>query len=126
MVTASIGQDFYKTELTASGHSLLADESVQAGGADSGPVPGEFVQMGLASCTAITLRMYANRKNYLVERIKVEVSEEKIENTTIFLRTIFIEGPLSNEQRQRMLQIAEKCPVHKTLTNPIEIKTQLL
>jgi putative redox protein len=126
MVTAIIGKEHYKTELISAGHKLVADESTEAGGTDLGPAPGEFLMVALAACTAITLRMFADRKKWLVERIRVEIGSEKINATTIFNRHIYLEGSLDDEQRQRMLQIANACPVHKTLTNPIEINTQLL
>jgi putative redox protein len=125
MVIAISGKKNYKTELIASGHSLIADESIEAGGGNLGPAPGELLQLSLASCTAITLRMFAARKNWPVEEIRVEVGSEKLNDTTIFQRDVYLTGPLSEEQKQRMLQIANSCPVHKTLTHPIEIKTQL-
>ena len=68
MVSATIGLDLYKTELVATGHSLIADEPEEAGGGDLGPSPGQFLQLSLASCTAITLRMYTHRKNIVLEK----------------------------------------------------------
>jgi putative redox protein len=70
--------------------------------------------------------MYADRKKWPVEKITVEVGSEKANNITVFLRHVYLEGELTGYQRQRMMQIANSCPVHKTLTNPIEIKTALL
>lgn len=126
MVTAIIGKDQYKTELITSGHYLIADEPHELNGTNLGPAPGEFLMVSLASCTAITLRMYANRKNWSVDEIKVEVNFEKIDNKTIFNAEISLKGALDAEQRDRLLQIAKVCPVHKTLTNPIEINTKLV
>ncbi len=126
MISATIGLDHYKTELVTPGHNALADEAEDKGGTNLGPAPGEFLMMSLASCTAITLRMYADRKKWPVEKIRIEVSSEKLNDTTIFRRKVYLEGTLDETQRQRMLQIANSCPVHKTLTNPIEIKTELL
>ena len=125
MVTATIGRDAYKTELITSGHRVIADEPEEVGGGNRGPAPGEFLMISLASCTAITLRMYANRKKWNVEKIKVEVAFEKAQYKTIFKREISFEGDLDDDQRTRLLQIANSCPVHKTLTNPIEIETTL-
>ena len=125
MVTAIIGKDQYKTELITSGHRVIADESEEVGGTNLGPSPGEFLMISLASCTAITLRMYANRKKWNVEKIIVEVAFEKTQVKTIFKREISFEGDLDEDQRNRLLQIANSCPVHKTLTNPIEIETTL-
>lgn len=125
MVTAIIGREAYRTELITSGHHLIADEPDEVGGKNLGPGPGEFLMMSLASCTAITVRMYADRKQWPLEKIRVEVSSEKLGNTTLFTRHIYLEGVLDDDQRKRLLQIANACPVHKTLTNPIEIKTEL-
>ena len=126
MVTAIIGKHHFKTQLITPGHKLVADEAVDVGGTGLGPGPGEFLLIALASCTAITLRMYADRKKWDVQRISVEVGSEKVNNTTVFLRHVYLEGALDESQRTRMLQIANSCPVHKTLTNPIQIKTELL
>lgn len=126
MVTAIIGQDHYRTELITSGKTVIADEPEELGGTNEGPAPGEFLLMSLASCTAITLRMYADRKKWEVSKIKVEVASEKIDNITFFKREISLEGNLEEVQRQRLLQIANSCPVHKVLANPIEINTVLI
>lgn len=126
MVTATIGKDKYKTELFATGHELIADEPEDVGGGDTGPAPGQFLQLSLASCTAITLRMYADRKQWPLDKVKIEINTEKDGNTTLIQRDIQLEGDLTEEQRQRLLQIANACPVHKTLSNPIAINTQLL
>jgi putative redox protein len=125
MVTATIGKDRFRTEITAGGKTVIADEPEELGGTDAGPAPGEFLMISLASCTAITLRMYADRKQWPVDKISVEVNFEKVDNKTIFSREISLEGSLDDEQRKRLLQIANACPVHKTLTNPIEIQTSL-
>lgn len=125
MVIATIGQETYKTELVATGHQLIADEPLDVGGHDEGPAPGQYLQMALASCTAITLRMYANRKKWPLEKVRVEVDTEKNEGTTTFKRQIILTGDLTTEHRERLLQIANACPVHKVLTNPIEITTSL-
>ena len=125
MVTATIGLEAYRTDLFINGHELIADEREEVGGKNLGPGPGEFLMVSLASCTAITLRMYANRKQWPVEKIRVEINSEKIDNTTVFTRHIYLEGSLDDDQRTRLLQIANSCPVHRTLTNPIEIKTEL-
>jgi len=122
---AVIGRDTYRTELTARTHSIIGDEPPEAGGTDLGPRPGDFIRMGLASCTAITLRMYADRKKYDVDGIQVKVSNGPLDGKTTYISEIEITGSLTSEQRDRMLQIAKLCPVHKILTNPIEIQTQL-
>jgi putative redox protein len=125
VAVATIGNDVYRTELKARNHLVIADEPEDVGGKDLGPRPGDFYRMSLASCTAITLRMYANRKNFDVKQIEVTVSTEEGEGKTILHTNIEISGTLDEAQRQRMLQIAKLCPVHKVLTNPIEIETKL-
>lgn len=124
---AEIGMDHYLTQLTNTrGHNLLADEPPDVGGTDQGPRPGDFVRMGLAACTAITLRMYADRKNWPVEKIKVKVSNAPFDGQkTVFHTEIEITGNVDENQRERLLQIAKLCPVHKMLTNPIETETAL-
>jgi putative redox protein len=125
MVTATIGKDHYRTEIVAGNKTVVADEPEELGGSDLGPAPGEFLMISLASCTAITLRMYADRKKWPLDKVVVEVNFEKTDNKTIFNREILLEGALDAEQRNRLLQIANACPVHKTLTNPIEIQSTL-
>ena len=126
MVTATMGLDLYKTELVATGHTLIADEPEESGGGDLGPSPGQFLKLSLASCTAITLRMYAHRKNITLKKIRVEVSAERTDEKTVFQRRIYFEGLMDETQRDKLLAIANACPVHKTLTHPIEIETLLM
>ena len=123
---ATISDEIYRTELKARNHRLIADEPEDVGGKNLGPRPGDFLRMSLASCTAITLRMYANRKKFDVQQIEVTVASEEVEGKTIFNSTIEITGNLEEQQRQRMLQISKLCPVHKALTNPIEINSSLV
>lgn len=122
---ATIGREAYRTELRARKHVVIADEPPDAGGMDLGPRPGDFLRMSLASCTAITLRMYANRKGIDIEQIEVEVYTSEEPGKTQYRTNIEIKGLLTEEQRTRMMQIAKLCPVHKVLTNPIEILTSL-
>jgi len=121
VATATIGTDLYKTELKARTHTVVGDEPFDVGGKDLGPRPGDFLRMSLASCTAITLRMYANRKNMDIQQIQVTVSNGPTTDKTILQTDIQITGNISEEERARLIQIAKKCPVHKVLTNPIEI-----
>jgi putative redox protein len=125
-VSALIKTDLYKTEITTDTHQIIADEPVELGGKDIGPDPGDFLRMSLASCTAITLRMYANRKGFDVSQIEVKVHTEQHEGKVVFRSSIFIAGNIDEQQRKRMLQIAKACPVHKVLTNPIEVVTEVV
>jgi putative redox protein len=122
---ATISNDVYKTELVARKHTLVADEPVDVGGKDLGPRPGDFIRMGLAACTAITLRMYANRKKWDVQQIRVSVSNGPFAGKTSYKTEVEVTGNIDDDQRARLLQIAKLCPVHKALTNPIEIETLL-
>ena len=123
--TAVIGIDAYKTELNARTHKLIGDEPADVGGKDLGPRPGDFLRMSLASCTAITLRMYSNRKNMDVKQIEVTVSNGPTTDKTVYQTEIKITGNISDADRERLIQIAKKCPVHKILTNPIQIEHTL-
>jgi putative redox protein len=125
-ITAHIDTKNYQTILTNSRHTLIADENEEHGGEDLGPNPGELLMMSLASCTAITLRMYIDRKKWDVSTIDIHVAMEKVDDTTIFTRSIEVKGNISAEEKNRLISIAKACPVHKTLTHPIEINTKLL
>ena len=106
MTKASIASANYQVQLTNGRHRFSADEPKNLGGADSSPAPDELLEASLASCTAITLRMYADRKGWMIPTIEVSVSLERIEGKTIFSRQITILGEIAEEQRQRLLQIA--------------------
>ncbi len=106
-------------------HRLIGDEPVDAGGADAGPSPHEFLLAALGTCTSMTVKMYAERKGWPLERVEVQLTQDKREGVHVMQRTVRLEGALDDEQRARLLEIANKCPVHKTLTGKIEIETQL-
>jgi uncharacterized OsmC-like protein len=122
----------YHTDINAKGHRMVADEPVDVGGTDHGPGPYELLQSSLGACTAITVRMYADRKEMPLEAITVQLRHEKISaegNVKIdrLSRDIQLEGDLSEEQRAKLLEIADKCPVHRTLTGGhIQIDTKLV
>jgi putative redox protein len=105
-------------------HTFTADESVD-GGEDKGLAPFELLGSALAACTSMTLRGYAQRKSWPLERVDVTVEQEKTPEAHKFKRTLTLVGPLDAEQTQRLLDIANKCPVHKALTGKIEIATAL-
>ncbi len=126
-ITVHIGRDLYRTLLSNGRHEILADESPEFGGTDLGFSPSELLLSSLGACTAITLRMYADRKGWPLEEIKISLSfdYDKAAGKSIIGRNIELTGELDEEQRNRLLQIANACPIHKTLQNPIEINTQL-
>ena len=114
--------------ITAGPARFLADEPVALGGLDLGPTPHDLVSAGLAACTAQTLRLYAKRKDWPLGRVEVRVSHRRdisVKPIDIFDRMISLDGPLEEEQRQRLLEIAELCPVHKVLTAGATISTIL-
>lgn len=118
----------YATDITVGAHHLLADEPADAGGSDSGPAPKELLLSALGACTAITLRMYAERKQWPLEQVQVQLSfgdAGSSKDRTVIEREIKLTGALDEEQRQRLLQIANACPLHKILTGAVEIPTKL-
>lgn len=126
-VTASTSKETYRTVIKARGHEIIADEPLNEGGQDLGPKPGEFLASALASCTGITLRMYADRKNWDLQETMIDVTIENFpkENRSSWSMSIRLFGNLTQEQRERLLEIAGNCPVHKMLKNPIAIQTSL-
>jgi len=124
-VHASIGVENYKVALTTGRHQLISDEPLAAGGADAGPRPHELVLSGLAACTAITLRMYAGRKQWTLSTVQVECRMMKDGDHESIHRALTLAGDLNEEQRKRLADIAERTPVTLTLKRGIEIKTEL-
>lgn len=124
-------QRFTRTIYTEQ-HQWFADESKAIGGDDYGPNPYELLLAALGACTSMTLRMYAGRKQWPLDDISVSLMHQKSKreagvSVDIFRRVITLVGQsLTEDQRQRLLEIANKCPVHKTLTGQIEIQTELL
>jgi len=120
----------YTQDVIARTHKIYADEPETLGGADLGMSPFELVCAGLGACTNITLRMYAQRKDWPVTNIFVDVAYKKFglgaEMKDMFIRKITIEGALDDKQIQRMMVIAGKCPVHKMLETDNEIRTELV
>lgn len=125
-VKASLGKTKYYTEVTAGENKIITDEPIDKGGQNKGFNPIEILAASLASCTAATLRMYIERKEWDVENISVEVELENFPLTkrAVFKRDISFEGILDDEQIKRLHTIADACPVHKILTNDIEILTK--
>jgi putative redox protein len=126
-IIAHTGKELYKTEIKSATHTIISDEPESKGGKDLGFEPKELLASSLAACTSITLQMYANRKEWNLTDVKVEVSfdTDPAENKSKIIRNIQLFGDLDNDQKTRLLNIADKCPIHKILTNPIEITTEL-
>jgi uncharacterized OsmC-like protein/alpha-beta hydrolase superfamily lysophospholipase len=136
VVTASIGTRSYRTEITAGGHRLLADEPPTSGGEGHGPTPYELLAAALGACTCITLRMYADRKGWPLEAATVRLRHEKVHASDCadcpdaqrridrVVREIEFTGGLDAGQRQRLFEIADRCPVHRTLQDHVVIETR--
>jgi putative redox protein len=105
-------------------HRLLADEPVEVGGADSGPAPHDFLATALATCTAMTVLMYARRKEIALDDVDVQVEHERTPDGYALHRRIQYIGALSDGDRLRLTEIANKCPVHRTLSGTIRIDTE--
>ncbi|MGW4526206.1 OsmC family protein [Amycolatopsis sp. NPDC004378] len=136
VVVTATGDGTYTQQVTTATHELLVDEPVAVGGADAGPNPYELLLASLGSCTAITLRMYANRKEIPLTRATVRLRHDRIHAEDCakcetergmlsrITREIELEGDLDDDQRARLMLIADKCPVHRTLSSEIAIETR--
>lgn len=138
VVVTDIGKTLAQ-RIQAGRHSLTADEPVPSGGTDTGPDPYALLLAALGACTSITLRMYADRKQWPLEGVTVRLSQQKIhardcaecetkDDSRIdrITREIVLSGPLNGEQRQKLLEIADRCPVHQTLMGQKEIATRIV
>ena len=128
----------FRTEVDVGGHHLVVDEPVPVGGTDAGPSPYEMLLAGLGACTAMTLRLYADRRKWPLERVRVKLQHRKVHaqdcadcdhkpaRMDVVDRVVFLEGAaLTEEQRTKLLEIAERCPVHQTLQNKIQVNTRV-
>lgn len=129
--------DIFRVAINADGHRLRGDEPEQYGGTDSGPSPYDLLSAALGSCTVMTLNMYARRKRLALKGVRVDVQHGKIHAKDCadcqtdsgqidrFRRLIHLDGELTAEQRQRLLEIADRCPVHRTLHSEVRIDSEL-
>ncbi len=136
-IVARTRADGFRTEILAAGHVLLADEPVAVGGENAGPSPYDLLAAALASCTSMTLKMYAGFKKLELESTTVRVRHDKIhaedcrDCETVegkideFRRELELEGDLSEAERARLLEIADRCPVHRTLDGEVKVRTTL-
>ena len=136
-IVARIGDTGFRTEIMANGLSLIADEPVSVGGTNMGPTPYDYLVAGLGACTAMTLRMYADRKQWPLEEVVVSLSHKKIhardcktcETDQAMVdwieRDVELMGSLDASQSQRLMEIADRCPVHRTLESKVKIQTTL-
>ncbi len=136
-VIARTGKTGYRTDIMANGLPLIADEPESLGGTNMGPSPYDYLVAGLGACTSMTLRMYADRKKWPLDEIVVELSHKKIhakdcdtcETQKGYVdqieRELNLKGPLDDAQRQRLMEIADRCPVHRTLNSKVLINTKM-
>ena len=138
VIVSESGRDTYQQDVIVGKHRLLADEPKSFGGLDTGPSPYDFLAIALGTCTTITLRAYAKRKGLTLERAKVEVRHSKVHAQDCidcgegregridrFERLLELQGPLSEAELERLLEIADRCPVHRTLEQSSAIVTKL-
>lgn len=135
VIVSDSGKGLYSQTIQVKNHVLAADEPVEYGGNDTGPSPYEFLLAALGACTSITIRFYAKQKNWSLSKVSVYLTIEKIHaedckdcETKVgkidrIERKIVLEGDLDESQRAKLLEIANKCPVHRTLTSEVAIVT---
>jgi uncharacterized OsmC-like protein/alpha/beta superfamily hydrolase len=136
-VITRIGKSELVTDIIAGGHRLVADEPISSGGSNLGPTPYDYLMAGLGACTAMTLRLYADRKDWPLDSVTVRLNHQKIHAADCeacetkegrldqIERQIELAGALNDQQEERLLQIANRCPVHRTLKSEIMIQTAL-
>lgn len=130
VVVTENGLGRYQQAVTVGEHRFLADEPVSMGGGDAGPAPFDYLLTALGACTSMTLRMYAEIKKIPLTNVHVALKHEKVEiegrgKVDFIERRITLSGNLTEEQQVRMLEIANRCPVHRTLTGTVEIRSEL-
>jgi len=137
-VAAKLGAEGFTTQLQAGNHGFIADEPIKAGGKNLGPSPYDYISAGLAACTSMTIQMYARRKNWKIESVETHINYAKdyakdcenclddMSKIDTFSREIIIKADLDKEQLDKIISIADKCPVHKTLTTPTQVITTLI
>jgi len=128
----------FAQEIIAGPHRIVGDEPTSVGGTDRGPTPYDLLLAGLGSCTSMTIAMYARRKQWALERVTVRLRHSRVHaedcaecetrmgKLTLIERDIELDGVLDEDQRARLLAIANHCPVHLTLTSQMEIRTRLV
>jgi putative redox protein len=126
-VEVSTGEGKFAQNVSVGPYRLVADELSADGGSDKGPVPHEFLLVGLGACTSMTVKLYAERKNIPLESVDVRVRGSRDDTEGLVVEVeLTLHGALDDAQRERLLQIAGKCPVHRTLTRTTKISTRLV
>ena len=126
-VEVSTGEGKFAQNISVGPHRLIADETAADGGDDRGPGPHEFLLAGLGACTSMTVKMYADRKGWPLRSVEVKVRGRRDDAEGFVVeRDLHFVGDLDDEQRKRLLDIADKCPVHKTLSGELRIDSDLV
>ena len=125
-VISQFGQGPLQQKLSVGELNFVSDAEVSKGGSGTAPSPHEYLGAALAACTSMTLKMYAGRKSMSLENAVVTVDIVREDDVEIFSREIEFTGNLTAEEKERLLEIADKCPIHKALAGQIQIKTQLV
>jgi putative redox protein len=127
LITAHVeetGESAYAVSISVSGHTIKGDESVSFGGGDLGPAPYDLLLSALGECTAMTVRWYAKQQNWPLEKVEVKLSHQKINKVDTFEKQVIVHGDqLTPEQRKKLVDIAAKCPVQRTLQSDVVINT---
>ena len=125
-VVSQFGEGPLQQKLSTGDLHFLSDAYTTNGGNGTGPTPHEYLGAALAACTSMTLKMYAGRKSMNLENAVVTVDIERVNDVETFTREIQLQGSLSAEEKERLIELANKCPIHKALAGEIQIKTQLV
>ena len=123
---ATIDRSHYQTIIKVDNHIVIADEPIAVGGQETGASPRGLLLASLGSCTAITLRMYIDRKMWAVDEITIGLELFGMPGETLIEQRLSFKGDLNNDQRKRLVQIANACPIHKILAGSIRIETELV
>lgn len=125
-VVSQFGEGPLQQKLSTGDLHYLSDAEISKGGGGTGPSPHEYLGAALAACTSMTLKMYTERKAINLKNAIVTVDIERHDDVEVLTRHIELVGDLDDQQRERLLEIAQKCPIHKALAGEIQIKTQLV
>ena len=125
MTVAESGRGRYQNDVAIGTMRFIADEPPSVGGDGAGPNPYDYLCAALGACTSITLRMYADRKNWPLERVEVDVDHRRVDGQDHFNRSLTLRGALDASQRERLLAIADRCPVHRSLEGTAVVTTEM-
>ncbi len=127
IITAQVvetGKNDFAVSIDVSGHTLKGDEPIEAGGGNLGPAPYDLLAAALGECTAMTVRWYALQQKWPLDKVEVKLTFQKIDKVGVFEKQILVHGDqLTDDQRQKLIEVAAKCPVQRTLEGKVEIRT---